>query len=69
MSKGSGSDPCHGIGSLGYGKGTMHEGLYRKNPKNDGDSSRRLPTKETVDSGATRSEVGRATNNQGPRQA
>jgi hypothetical protein len=65
----NGDGSSHGAGSLGHASGTMHQGLYRKNPKNAGDSSRKLPTKETVDSGATRTEVGHATNNLGPRQA
>lgn len=70
MSKGGkGEGSGSGLGSLGHSSSTMHSGLYRKNPKNAGDSSRKLPTSETVDSGATRTEVGKATNNLGPREA
>ena len=68
--KGKHGEGGSGTGSLGHSShGTMHKGLYRKNPSNKSDSSRRLPTSESVNSGATRSEVGRATNNLGPRQA
>jgi hypothetical protein len=55
------------LGSTKGGK-TLHQGLYRKNP-HACDSSTKLPTKTSVNEGATRTEVGRATNNLGPRVA
>jgi hypothetical protein len=55
------------LGSTKGGK-TLHQGLYRKNP-HACDKSTSLPTKTSVNSDATRTQVGRATNALGPRSA
>ena len=53
------------LGSTKGGK-TLHQGLYRKNP-HACDKSTSLPTKTSVNADAVRTQVGRATNDLGPR--
>ena len=55
------------LGSVKSAK-TLHQGLYRKNPCAS-DSSTKLPTNTSVNEGSTRTEVGKVTNNLGPRTA